>query len=128
MPLAFPWRTAETIKESAECCAIALSTAHRGRHRFLAALRQAPDRLAGIVEVERPSCWSVVVARALNIPHESINASAGERVRGPLHIQTVKSHHTRVKTYPTLSQKYGETVCTAGVREDGSWMRLYPLG
>jgi len=26
-----------------------------------------------------------------------------------------------VKTYPTLSRKYGETVCTAGVREDGSW-------
>ncbi len=25
-----------------------------------------------------------------------------------------------VKTYPTLSRKYGETVCTAGVREDGT--------
>ena len=32
-----------------------------------------------------------------------------------------------VKTYPTLSTKYGETVCTAGVREDGSWVRLYPV-
>ncbi len=32
-----------------------------------------------------------------------------------------------VKTYPTLSTKYGETVCTAGVREDGSWIRLYPV-
>ncbi|MDH4099503.1 MAG: hypothetical protein OEV28_02865 [Nitrospirota bacterium] len=32
-----------------------------------------------------------------------------------------------VKTYPTLSQKYGELVCTAGVREDGSWVRLYPI-
>lgn len=32
-----------------------------------------------------------------------------------------------VKTYPTLSRKYGETVCTAGVREDGSWLRLYPV-
>lgn len=32
-----------------------------------------------------------------------------------------------VKTYPTLSKKYGETVCTAGVREDGSWVRLYPV-
>ncbi len=32
-----------------------------------------------------------------------------------------------VKTYPTLSAKYGETVCTAGVREDGSWVRLYPV-
>jgi hypothetical protein len=32
-----------------------------------------------------------------------------------------------VKTYPTLSRKYGELVCTAGVREDGSWVRLYPI-
>ncbi len=32
-----------------------------------------------------------------------------------------------VKTYPTLSRKYGETVCTAGVREDGSWVRRYPV-
>ena len=32
-----------------------------------------------------------------------------------------------VKTYPTLSRKYGETVSTAGVREDGSWLRIYPV-
>jgi len=32
-----------------------------------------------------------------------------------------------VKTYPTLSRKYDETVCTAGVREDGSWVRIYPV-
>lgn len=32
-----------------------------------------------------------------------------------------------VKTYPTLSKKYGETVCTAGVRKDGSWVRIYPV-
>ena len=32
-----------------------------------------------------------------------------------------------VKTYPTLSEKYGETVCTAGVRPDGSWVRMYPV-
>lgn len=32
-----------------------------------------------------------------------------------------------VKTYPTLSKKYGETVCTAAVREDGSWIRIYPI-
>ncbi len=31
------------------------------------------------------------------------------------------------KTYPTLSRKYGETVCTAGIREDGSWVRIYPV-
>ncbi len=32
-----------------------------------------------------------------------------------------------VKTYPTLSRKYGETVCTAGIRDDGSWVRIYPV-
>jgi hypothetical protein len=32
-----------------------------------------------------------------------------------------------VKTYPMLSTKYGETVCTAAMREDGSWVRLYPV-
>jgi hypothetical protein len=32
-----------------------------------------------------------------------------------------------VKTYPTLSRKHGETVCTAAVRADGSWVRLYPV-
>ena len=32
-----------------------------------------------------------------------------------------------VKTYPTISEKYAELVCTAGVLEDGSWIRLYPI-
>lgn len=32
-----------------------------------------------------------------------------------------------VKTYPTLSTKYGELACTAGIRPDGSWIRLYPI-
>jgi len=32
-----------------------------------------------------------------------------------------------VKTYPTLSTKHGETVCTAAMRDDGSWVRLYPV-
>lgn len=32
-----------------------------------------------------------------------------------------------VKTYPTLSQKYDELVCTAGFQEDGSWIRIYPV-
>ena len=42
----------ETIREAAERCGIAPSTAHRWRRRFLAAVRQAPDRLAGIVEAD----------------------------------------------------------------------------
>jgi len=32
-----------------------------------------------------------------------------------------------VKTYPTISEKYSELVCTAGILEDGSWIRLYPV-
>jgi hypothetical protein len=32
-----------------------------------------------------------------------------------------------VKTYPTISGKYTELACTAGFREDGSWIRLYPI-
>jgi hypothetical protein len=32
-----------------------------------------------------------------------------------------------VKTYPLPSTEYEETVCTAGVREDGSFIRLYPI-
>jgi hypothetical protein len=32
-----------------------------------------------------------------------------------------------VKTYPTPSSKYDELVCTAGLREDGSWARIYPI-
>lgn len=32
-----------------------------------------------------------------------------------------------VKTYPSLSSKYEELVCTAGFREDGSLVRIYPV-
>ncbi len=31
-----------------------------------------------------------------------------------------------VKTYPTLSRRHTELVCTAGILEDGSWIRIYP--
>lgn len=32
-----------------------------------------------------------------------------------------------VKTYPVISSTYDELVCTAGVKEDGSWVRIYPV-
>ncbi|MBI0400405.1 hypothetical protein [Cyclobacterium marinum] len=32
-----------------------------------------------------------------------------------------------VKTYPTISSKYDELVCTAGFKEDGTWIRIYPV-
>ena len=31
------------------------------------------------------------------------------------------------KTYPTISSRYNETVCTAGITKDGSFKRLYPV-
>ncbi len=32
-----------------------------------------------------------------------------------------------VKTYPLLSSTHTETVCTAGLREGGRWVRIYPV-
>ena len=32
-----------------------------------------------------------------------------------------------VKAYPEKSKKYGSVVCTAGITEEGEWIRLYPL-
>lgn len=32
-----------------------------------------------------------------------------------------------VKTYPSISAKYDELVCTAGFLEDGRWIRIYPI-
>lgn len=32
-----------------------------------------------------------------------------------------------VKTYPTISTKYDELVCTAGFTEEGKWIRIYPI-
>jgi len=32
-----------------------------------------------------------------------------------------------VKVYPTPSNKYGETVCTAGITKNSKWIRLYPI-
>lgn len=32
-----------------------------------------------------------------------------------------------VKTYPTISKKYDELVCTAGILDGGHWARIYPL-
>lgn len=32
-----------------------------------------------------------------------------------------------VTTYPLPSRSYDELVCTAGVKEDGTWIRIYPM-
>ena len=38
-------------------------------------------------------------ATKMNVSHEILNQSAGERVRGEFHIQTVNSLHERIKTF-----------------------------
>ena len=55
----------------------------------------APDALL-VSDANR--CYPPVAA-ALDIPHESINASASQRVRGARHIQTVNSRHSQVKGF-----------------------------
>lgn len=32
-----------------------------------------------------------------------------------------------VATYPLPSRTYEELVCTAGILEDGTWIRIYPV-
>jgi hypothetical protein len=32
-----------------------------------------------------------------------------------------------VRTYPNISAKYTETVCTGGINQDGEWRRLHPV-
>ena len=190
----------ETIRASAARCGIAPSTAHRWRHRFLEAVRQAPDRLAGIVEADETfvlesrkgerklnrkprrrggkarkrglsreqvpilvaadrtgatlshtlpalnadsvrEALAPVIARdallvsdasgcyppaaaALTIPHESINHSAGERVRGALHIQTVNSRHSEIKGF--LRAFRG--IATKNLDSYLRWFHLIELG
>ncbi len=53
----------------------------------------APDALL-VSDANR--CYPPVAA-ALDIPHESINASASQRVRGARPIQTVNSRHSQIK-------------------------------
>lgn len=176
----------DTVKESAERCGIAESTAFRWRHRFLGAIKTGAGKLRGIVEADETyvlasrkgeRAWKraedgkgeapdrkarkrggkakkrglsyeqipvlvaadrsgttvsavlpaitagtikavlapvldtdallvtdgknsySVCAAALNVSHEALNQSAGERTRGELHIQTVNNRHSRFKNF-----------------------------
>ena len=66
----------------------------------------APDALL-VSDANR--CYPPVAA-ALDIPHESINASAGERVRGALHIQTVNSRHSQDQGLPARLPRHRHQV------------------
>lgn len=42
--------------------------------------------------------------------------------------EEIKKVLITVKSYPSPSRRYGETVCVAGVDLDsGRWVRLYPI-
>ena len=175
-----------TVRESAERCNFAVSTAFRWRHRFLGTQDQTPPNLTAIVEADEtyvlesrkgdrnldrkarrrggkasklglsdelvpilvavdrsgtttgsvlPSVTAdnvqsvlepridddiVLVTdgnnvyppctKSLGIQHEALNQSAGERVRGSFHIQTVNNRHSLFKSflhrYRGVSSKY----------------------
>ncbi len=80
----------------------------------------APDALP-VSDANR--CYPPVAA-ALDIPHESINASAGERVRGAVHIRTVNSRHSRIKGF--LSRRRG--IATKCLDSYPRWFHLIEPG
>jgi len=62
-------------------------------------------------------------AAALGVSHKALRLSAGERVRGDLHIQTVNSRHERLKTF--LRPKRG--VATKYLANYLNWFHLAGL-
>jgi len=73
-------------------------------------------------------CWSRMAgppirpARVkLGATHEILTQSAGERVRGGLHVQTVNSRHARLKTF---SRRQVNKPLTGFVRASGPGFRL----
>ena len=80
----------------------------------------APDALL-VSDANR--CYPPVAA-ALDIPHESINASAGERVRGAVHIQTVNSRHSQIKGF----QRRRRGIATKYLDSYLRWFHLIALG
>lgn len=62
-------------------------------------------------------------AAALGVSHEPLSLSAGERVRGDLHIQTVNSRHERLKIF--LRPKRG--VATKYLANYLNWFHLTGL-
>jgi hypothetical protein len=51
------------------------------------------------------------------------------KLRGTMNLVHTETRRVLIiaKTYPELSTKYGETVCTAAVDEEGNPLRLYPI-
>jgi transposase-like protein len=67
----------------------------RGLSDELVPVLVAVDRSGSTVSAVLPS----VCAVALGVSHKALNQTAGERMRGDLHIQTVNSRHERLKDF-----------------------------
>jgi hypothetical protein len=62
------------------------------------------------------------------LPRRSIRTDQELQRRRTLQVKgTTRRVFIVAKTYPELSSKYGETVCTAGIDESGVPLRLYPI-
>ena len=58
-------------------------------------------------------------AKKLDVHHEAMNLSAGERVRGPWHIQNVNAYHGRLKGW--MHRFKG--VATSNLESYLAWLR-----
>jgi ISXO2-like transposase domain len=63
-------------------------------------------------------------ATDMKVTHEVLNQSAGERVRGELHIQTVNSLHSRLKEF----LRYRHGVATKYLNNYLRWFHLTAIG
>ena len=79
------------------------------QRREAAAVRQSPDRLAGIVEADETF---------------ALKSRKGERVRGAVHIQTVNSRHSQIKGF--LRRFRG--IATKCLDSYPRWFHLVVLG
>ena len=69
------------------------------------------------------SCYPSVAA-ALDVRHECIDASAGERIRSALHIRTVNSCHSRIKDFLITRRGVSTKYLDSYLR----WIHLIALG
>jgi hypothetical protein len=80
--------------------------------------------------LDKMPCWPPTAALGIRPAqprsggsHEVLNQSAGERVRGELHIKTVNSRHSQLKNF--LRSRRG--IATKGLGSYLSWLHLIVL-
>ena len=81
------------------------NTSFRWRHRLLQwAKDDCPAHLNGITEADETYLLEShkgarQLKRAARITHESVNLSAGIRVKGAFHVQNVNAYHSRLRQW-----------------------------